>query len=309
MQRIRIATRKSELALWQARHVQAVLAELAPEAEVELMPMSTQGDQWLAAPLSEIGGKGLFIKELEQAMLAGSADIAVHSMKDVPAQLPSDFALPVIAFRDDVRDAVVGRSAATLAELPPGAVVGSASLRRGAQILARFPQLQIKPIRGNVQTRLAKLDAGDYDAIILACAGLARLGLSARITEYLAIADSLPAAGQGALGIECRADASELLALLARLNDPRVAACVQAERAVSGGLGADCSMPVAAYAEWQGETLVLQALLASADGQRVLRAQAQGTDPERVGQEAAQQLLAQGGDEILAALTKPAAGT
>ncbi len=304
MNRVRIATRKSELALWQAYHVQDALRAQHPGLEVEVVPLSTKGDQWLQAPLSEIGGKGLFIKELENAMLDGRADIAVHSMKDVPADMPEGFALPVICTRHDVRDVVVGRTAPTLAELPPGSVVGSASLRRGAQILARFPKLQVKPIRGNVQTRLAKLDAGEYDALILACAGLDRLKLDHRITERLSVSDSLPSAGQGALGIECRSDQQALIELLLPLNEDVVFRCVEAERAVSRGLGADCSMPVAAYAELNGDELNLQALLASANGRRVLRASASGTDPLAVGKAAADELLAQGAAEILAELDK-----
>jgi hydroxymethylbilane synthase len=303
--RVRIATRKSALALWQAEFIRDRLLGHHPDVEVELVPMSTSGDRWLSSPLSEVGGKGLFIKELEQAMIDDVADLAVHSMKDVPADLPAGFALPVIAFRDDVRDALVSRHGGGLAGLPEGAVVGSSSLRRQAQLLAYRPDLRVKPVRGNVNTRLDKLDAGDYEALMLACAGLERLAMRARISERIALDVSLPAAGQGALGIECREDRTDLIDVLGALVEPQTAACVTAERAVSRGLGADCSMPLAAYAESRASGVWVRARLASADGQRVLDADAVGDDPETVGTEVAGALKTQGADEILAELRAP----
>jgi hydroxymethylbilane synthase len=302
--RIRIATRNSALALWQANHVKHVLEQAWPKLAVELVGMTTQGDQWLSAPLSEVGGKGLFIKELEQALLDGRADIAVHSMKDVPAELPPGFVLPVIGFRDDVRDVLVGRTAPAIAALPAGAVIGSSSLRRAAQLRARRPDLVVQPIRGNVQTRLAKLDAGEFDALILAAAGLERLRLTHRITEHLSVDDSLPAAGQGALGIECAADNGPVRDVLAPLNDADVARCVEAERAVSRSLGGDCSLPIAGYAVLEGQRIRLRALLAAADGSRVLRCECVGDDPDALGADAAAALRVQGADEVLAGLRR-----
>jgi hydroxymethylbilane synthase len=303
-QQIRIATRKSALALWQANHVKHSIQGVHLALNVTLVAMTTMGDLWLSAPLSEVGGKGLFIKELEQAMLDGRADIAVHSIKDVPAELPAGFVLAAVGFRDDVRDALIGRTAATVAALPAGAVVGSSSLRRGAQLLARRPDLTVKPIRGNVQTRLAKLDAGEFDALILAAAGLERLQLKHRITEHLSIEQSLPSAGQGALGIECAAGNQALIELLRPLNDVDVARCVGAERAVSRSLGGDCSLPIAAYAVLEGTAIRLRALLAAADGSRVLRCECTGTDPEGLGAAAAQALRDQGADEVLDGLRR-----
>ena len=305
MKPVRIATRQSALALWQAEFIRDQLRALNPDTEVELVPMTTSGDRWLASPLSEVGGKGLFIKELEQAMVDDVADLAVHSMKDVPADLPQGFALPVIAFRDDVHDALVSRHEGGLAGLREGAVVGSSSLRRQAQLLAHRPDLQIRPVRGNVNTRLNKLDAGEYDALVLACAGLERLAMPERISERITLSVSLPAAGQGALGIECREDRSDLIDMLGSLVEPDTQACVVAERAVSRGLGADCSMPLAAYAQTRGEAVWLRARLASADGRRVLDADALGRDPEAVGAEIAGALKARGAEEILAELRAP----
>jgi hydroxymethylbilane synthase len=301
---IRIATRKSRLALWQAEFIKAQLQRLHPELDVELVGMTTSGDRWLSSPLSEIGGKGLFIKELETAMTDGRADIAVHSMKDVPAELPAGFALPVIGFRGEVRDVLVSRHA-SIADLPRGARVGSSSLRRQAQLLARRGDLQVRPVRGNVNTRLDKLDGGEFDALLLAGAGLQRLGLGDRIREYLSLEQSLPAAGQGALGVECLSDRYDLLTLLAPLNDSSVARCVTAERAVSRSLGADCSLPIAAYATEQAGRLELAALLASSDGTRIVRASAGGSDALAVGAAAAEELRRQGADEILRGLRGP----
>jgi len=302
-QKIRIATRKSKLALWQASFIRDRLHDAHPNIAVELLEMTTQGDKWLSSPLSQIGGKGLFIKELEQALLDDAADIAVHSMKDVPATLPEGFCMPVIAYRADIRDALVGSTMATAVQrLPPGAIVGSSSLRRQAQLLHRRPDVIVKPVRGNVGTRLEKLDAGDYDAIILAAAGLKRLGLESRISEYMSVEESLPAAGQGALGIECRSDYSDM-DLLEALSDHEVFTCVSAERRVSEGLGADCSMPLAAYCIREGEQLLLQAILADQTGKTLLRASARGHDWQALGSEVTDKLLQQGAEDILQSLT------
>ena len=306
--RIVIATRKSALALWQAEFIGSRLRLASPATEVELLGMSTRGDQWLSSPLSEVGGKGLFIKELEEAMLDGRADVAVHSMKDVPATLPDGFVVPLIGFRADVRDALVAATGAGLAELPQGARVGSSSLRRQAMLLARRPDLQVLPIRGNVGTRLAKLDAGDFDAVVLAAAGLERLGLSARITELLPTNVFLPAAGQGALGVECRVEAVELMEFLTSLVDPAIANCVIAERAVSRGIGADCSAPLGAYATVEDNGIRLEARLATPDGTRILEAEARGQQPEVLGRSVADRLLDEGAAELLAQLTETGAG-
>ncbi len=298
-QKLVIATRESPLALWQARFVKAQLETHHDGLRVELLGMRTQGDRWLQSPLSEVGGKGLFIKELEQALVDGRADIAVHSMKDVPAMLEAPFALPVIGFRDDVRDALVTADGRGLADIANGARIGSASLRRQSQLRARRPDLRVEPIRGNVGTRLGKLDSGHYDALLLASAGLKRLNMIERIAEYLEVEDSLPAAGQGALGIECLGAAENVQGLIAPLNDPGVSACVSAERHVSAGLGADCSAPLGAYAVLLGETLHLRAVLATPDGSRLLRATATGTEPREVAAEVVAALLAQGAAELL----------
>ncbi len=294
---VRIATRESALALWQANYIRDQLIACHPGLEVELLGMTTAGDRWLQSPLSEIGGKGLFVKELEQAMLDGRADIAVHSVKDLPAVMPDGFALPVVAFRDDIRDVIVGCPGG-LDALPQGARVGSSSLRRQAQLLALRPDLDIAPVRGNVGTRLAKLDAGDYDAIVLAAAGLNRLEIERDDLFKLPADLCLPAPGQGALGIECLAD-SPVQTLLAPLVDQAVAAAVTAERGVSAGLGADCSLPVAASAEVADGEVTLRALLASADGSTLLRAQARGSDPEGVAAEVVETLYSQGAQTIL----------
>ena len=306
--RLRIATRKSRLALWQAEFVKGCLGRAHPGLEIELVGMTTSGDRWLSTPLSEIGGKGLFIKELESAMSDGRADVAVHSMKDVPAELPGRFALPVIGFRDEVRDVLVSRAVGSVAELPVGARVGSSSLRRQAQLLARRPDLVVAPVRGNVNTRLDKLDAGEYDALLLAGTGLQRLGLADRIREFLSLEDSLPAAGQGALGVECLSERSDVLRLLAPLNDSTVARCVGAERAVSRHLGADCSLPIAAYAVERAGQLHLRALIANGTGRRILRCAVVGRDPDALGADAAAQLRRQGADEILLELREGSRG-
>jgi hydroxymethylbilane synthase len=300
--KLRIATRKSKLALWQAEFVKTRLERAHPELDVELIGLTTRGDQWLSAPLSQIGGKGLFVKELEQAIVDGRADIAVHSMKDVPAILPDGFVMPVIAFREDARDVLLSRGGERLIDLPASARIGSSSLRRRSQLLLIRPDLLILPLRGNVDTRVAKLDAGELDAIVLAAAGLERLGLAARITERLPIDVCLPAAGQGALGIECREGARDVVELLAPLADADSARCVGAERAVGAALGADCTLPIAAHAVRDGDTLRLKALIASADGSKVVRSEVTGRDPGGVGAEAARRLKIGGGDAILAEL-------
>lgn len=295
-----IATRRSRLALWQADHIKHRLEALHRGLSVETLALSTRGDELIDRRLDQAGGKGLFVKELEQAMSDGRADLAVHSIKDVPAELPPGFTLAAITAREDPRDVFVSRSYQKLAEMPRGASVGTSSLRRGAQIAERHPQLEIRLLRGNVDTRLAKLDRGEYDAIVLAAAGLERLGLAARATAHLEVDEMLPAPGQGALGIECLAARDDVAALLAPLADSATTACVRAERAVSRALGGSCSLPLAAYAECS-EKLRLRALVASSDGKRVVRCDLEGEarDPEAAGERAAAALRAQGADEIL----------
>jgi hydroxymethylbilane synthase len=297
--KIVIATRQSKLALWQAHFIQAELRSAHPGLVVELLGITTKGDKWLSSPLSEIGGKGLFIKELEQALLDGRADIAVHSVKDVPAELPDEFAMPVLAYREDVRDALISATGADLGSLPAGARVGSSSLRRQSQLLASRADLSILPIRGNVDTRLKKLDDGEFDAIVLAAAGLHRLGLAARVSQYLQPEVCLPAAGQGALGIECRTGDAAVIDLLGPLENTEVHACVTAERKVSEGLGADCTAPLAAHATIFDGRLSLRALLARPDGSSVLRADAAGEDPVEVGAAVTARLLEQGALKLL----------
>ncbi|MDQ6639269.1 MAG: hydroxymethylbilane synthase, partial [Pseudomonadota bacterium] len=256
-----IATRESRLALWQAEHVRALLALLVQGAgvEVTLLPMTTRGDQITDRSLSKVGGKGLFVKELETALADRRADIAVHSLKDVPMDLPEGFALAAVLEREDARDAWVSNRYAALADVPPGAVVGTSSLRRVVQLAALRPDLRIEPLRGNLDTRLRKLDQGGYDGVVLAAAGLMRLGLADRIRVRFDAAEMLPCAGQGALAIETRADDDDLIARLAPLTDRRTRLAVAAERAVSRALGGSCSMPLAAHAAWQGDMLVLDA--------------------------------------------------
>ena len=298
---LRIATRKSPLALWQSEHVAAALRGAHPGLQVELVPLSTRGDEVLDRSLAAIGGKGLFLKELELAMLRGEADCAVHSLKDVPMELDAPFALPAILTRADPADAFVSNHHATLDALPQGAVVGTSSLRRQAQLRALRPDLQLRDLRGNVNTRLAKLDAGDYDAIILACAGLERLELGGRIRDRLRAPHWLPAPAQAAVAVECRADATDVIALLAGLDDAGTRACVEAERAMNRALGGSCHVPVAGLAQWRGDELWLQGLVGGvADGRRI-RAEAQGpaSDPEALGQNVARQLLGAGAGELL----------
>lgn len=304
MRRIVIATRKSRLALWQAEHVRSTLQARHPGLAVELLPMSTRGDELLQSRLDEAGGKGLFVKELESAMAEGRADLAVHSMKDVPAELPAGFVLAAILDREDPRDAFVSTRYADFGSMPAGAVVGTSSLRREAQIAARHPHLRVKLLRGNVETRLAKLDRGEYDAAVLAVAGLSRLGLQGRIRAELAPEVMLPAPGQGALGIECLAASRDVAALAAGLADVRTAACVQAERTVSRALGGSCTIPLGAFAETADGRLKLRALVASRDGRRIARAECEGaaSDPQALGERAARMLREQGAVEILASL-------
>jgi hydroxymethylbilane synthase len=302
--KIVIATRESALAMWQAHAIEARLAALYPQLDIVVSGMTTQGDRILDVTLSKIGGKGLFVKELEEALAGGRADIAVHSMKDVPMQLPPGFAIAAITEREDPRDALVSSRCKTLAELPPGAVVGTSSLRRESQIRGRYPHLSVAPLRGNVQTRLRKLDAGDYAAIVLAAAGLKRLGLEARIAALLEPEASLPAPGQGALGIECRADRDDLIALLKPLNHANTAACVRAERAMSRALAGSCQVPLGGYAQSEAGRLRLRGFVASPDGTRMVRDEASGAvdDPEALGAALAERLKAQGAAVILAAL-------
>ncbi|HMM55512.1 MAG TPA: hydroxymethylbilane synthase [Candidatus Desulfobacillus sp.] len=302
--RIVIATRESRLALWQANHVRERLLGLYPGCAVELLGMTTRGDQILDRPLAKVGGKGLFIKELETALLDGAADIAVHSMKDVPMLLEPEFALVATLARENPLDAFVSNKYAALEAIPAGGVVGTSSLRREAQLRARFPGLAFTSLRGNLDTRLRKLDEGRYDAIILATAGLVRLGLSARIRAVLPAELSLPAAGQGALGIEALAGRADVAAWLAPLVDADATACVQAERAVSRALAGSCDVPLGAFGQIEGGRLRLRGFVAAPDGSRIASAELSG-DPaaaEALGLALAGELRAHGAEEILAAL-------
>ncbi|WP_017939730.1 hydroxymethylbilane synthase [Zestomonas thermotolerans] len=301
---IRIATRKSALALWQAEYVKARLEQAHPGLAVSLVPMVSRGDKLLDAPLAKIGGKGLFVKELETALLENQADIAVHSMKDVPMEFPEGLGLYCICEREDPRDAFVSNTHESLDELPAGSVVGTSSLRRQAQLLARRPDLEIRFLRGNVNTRLAKLDAGEYDAIILAAAGLIRLGFEARIRSFIGVEDSLPAGGQGAVGIECRSADSELHALLAPLHHRETALRVTAERALNRRLNGGCQVPIACYAVLEHDQLWLRGLVGQPDGSQLLRAEARASaeQAEALGVRVAEDLLGQGADAILKAV-------
>jgi hydroxymethylbilane synthase len=299
VKRLTVATRRSRLALWQAEHVKRLLEARHAGLAVELLPMTTRGDELLDKRLDQAGGKGLFVKELESAMAEGRADLAVHSMKDVPAELPPGFILAAITGREDPRDAFVSNKYKTLSSLPEKGSVGTSSLRRAAQIAERYPQLEARLLRGNVETRLAKLDRGEYDAIVLAVAGLVRLGLAQRITSRLELDESLPAPGQGALGIECLEARTDVARIIHSLNEESTARCVRAERAVSRALGGNCSLPLAAYAVAKGSGMLLRALVASGDGRRVLRAQAEGADPEALGAAVADELRRRGAEEIL----------
>jgi len=304
LREIRIATRQSALALWQADYVKARLEQAHPGLRVSLLPMTSRGDKLLDAPLAKIGGKGLFVKELENALLDGSADLAVHSMKDVPMEFPAGLGLYAICEREDPRDAFVSNRYARLADLPQGGVVGTSSLRRQAQLLALRPDLEIRFLRGNVNTRLAKLDADEYDAIILAAAGLIRLGFAERIRESLTVEDSLPAGGQGAVGIECRTEDAEVQALLEPLHHLDTERRVAAERALNRRLNGGCQVPIACYAVQEGESLWLRGLVGQPDGGLLLRAEARGPldDPAGLGVAVAEDLLAQGAQGILDAV-------
>lgn len=303
--RLVIATRASRLALWQAEHVRERLKALYPVCDVSLLTMTTRGDQILDRSLSKVGGKGLFVKELETALLDGRADLAVHSLKDVPVDLQDPFSLAVILEREDPRDAFVSNDFDSLEQLPAGAVVGTSSLRREAQIRTLYPQLRVEPLRGNLDTRLAKLDRKEYAAIILAAAGLSRLGLSQRIRAYIPVEQSLPAAGQGALGIEVLLARSDIHAWLAPLGNAEAAACSLAERTVSRVLGGSCQVPLAAYATVSGSDLHIQALVAEPDGSLIVRAQAVGpvSAARQLGEGVAKELLEKGASAILAKLS------
>ncbi len=298
-----IASRESRLAMWQAEHVQALLAKASAQP-VSILGMTTRGDQILDRTLSKVGGKGLFVKELETALEEGRAHLAVHSLKDVPMELPKGFELATVMAREDPRDALVSPHVASLDELPAGAVVGTSSLRREAQLRARHPLLKIVPLRGNLDTRLAKLDRGEMQAIILAAAGLKRLGLASRIRQVIPPEVMLPAAGQGALGIEIRTGDAPTAKLVSCLADAKTFMEVRAERAVSRALGGSCQVPLAAYCvtEPDGKTLWLRARIGMPDGSRLCQAEGRGTDPEALGLSVAQDLRGQGADEILSAL-------
>jgi len=301
---LRIATRKSPLAMWQAEHIQARLEAMHPGLSVELVTFTTQGDKILDVPLAKIGGKGLFVKELEVAMLDGRADIAVHSMKDVPMEFPEGLELGVICARENPLDAFVSNTYDSIDALPQGAVVGTSSLRRQCQLQQRRPDLVIKSLRGNVQTRLGKLDAGEFDAIILAAAGLLRMEMHDRIRDFIPADVSLPAGGQGALGIEWRSDDADVQALIQPLHDEITASCVLAERALNRRLQGGCQVPIACYAERTDEALWLRGLVGAVDGSQVLTTEIRGAaqDAEALGIEAAEALLAQGAGDILAAV-------
>jgi len=302
--KIVIASRESALAMWQAKHIQNRLQKLYPASIVEVLGMTTTGDQILDSPLARIGGKGLFVKELEQALADGRADLAVHSMKDVPMNLPEGFAMAAIGEREDARDAFVSNDFESLEALPEGSVVGTSSLRRQSQLQARFPTLKIESLRGNLQTRLRKLDEGQYTAIILAAAGLIRLGLAARIRQFISTADSIPAVGQGALGIEINASRTDMFAILAPLNHPATAACVEAERGMSRALAGSCTVPIGAYAQMKDHIITMTGFVATVDGKEVVKETVTGSteNPEKLGQLLAEKLVALGANRILARL-------
>ena len=302
--KIRIATRKSPLALWQANFVKQNLLLAHKDLTVELIPMVTQGDIILDSPLSKIGGKGLFVKQLEQAILNNEADIAVHSIKDIPAQFPEGLMLATICQRDEVRDAFVANKYASLNDLPEGAIVGTSSLRRQCQLRSHFPHLIIKDLRGNVGTRLNKLDDGQYDAIILASVGLKRLSLEHRISQYIDTDLMLPAVGQGAIGIESRTDDKQILDIISVLDDKKSRACIQAERAMNNALQGGCQVPIAGYCRLNNDELTLQGLVGRVDGSKIIKQQITGfiNEAESLGEKLAKQLLNQGADLILTEL-------
>ncbi len=298
---LRIATRKSPLALWQANFVSAQLKHHHPELQVELVTMTTQGDKILDTPLAKVGGKGLFVKELETGMLEGRADIAVHSMKDVPVDFPTGLHLAVICEREDPRDAFVSNTYSSLDELPQGARLGTSSLRRQSQIAALRPDLKIIDLRGNVNTRLKKLDDGEYDAIILAAAGLKRLEFEERITQFIDTDVCLPAIGQGAVGIECRTDDARVHNLIAPLNDNKTQIRVLAERAMNARLQGGCQVPIAGYAEFDKGLIMMRGLVGQVDGQKIIRGDIAGPadNAEELGIVLAEDLLSRGADKIL----------
>lgn len=304
MKTLKIATRQSPLAMWQAEHIRDRLEALYPHISVELVTFVTQGDKILDTPLAKIGGKGLFVKELEAALLDGRADLAVHSMKDVPMQLPEGLALAVICEREDPFDAFVSNQYAKFEDLPHGAKLGTSSLRRKCQVLKQRPDLEVIDLRGNVGTRLSKLDAGQYDAIILASSGLKRLGLHERIRHTLAPEISLPAVGQGALGLECRSDDQEVLDLILPLMHHETNVCVRAERAFNAYLEGGCQVPIAGYATLDGQTIQLEGRVGSPDGQTLLVQQVQGPEDqaEQLGVQLGKALLALGAGDLLKAL-------
>ena len=302
--KIRIATRKSPLALWQANFVKQNLLLAHKDLTVELIPMVTQGDIILDSPLSKIGGKGLFVKQLEQAILNNEADIAVHSIKDIPAQFPEGLMLAAICQRDEVRDAFVANKYTNLNDLPESAIVGTSSLRRQCQLRSHFPHLIIKDLRGNVGTRLNKLDDGQYDAIILASVGLKRLSLEHRITQYIDTDLMLPAVGQGAIGIESRTDDKQILDIISVLDDKKSRVCIQAERAMNNALQGGCQVPIAGYCRLNNDELTLQGLVGRVDGSKIIKQQITGfiNEAESLGEKLAKQLLNQGADLILTEL-------
>ena len=301
MKTIRIATRESALALWQANHVKKLLEEAHDDVTCEIVGMTTEGDRNKVSPLSQMGGKGVFVKELETALLDGSVDIAVHSMKDVPGELPQGLEIAAMVERADPRDAFVSNNYSTLSELPDGAKVGSSSLRRVLQLKAAFPRLEFQELRGNVDTRLRKLDEGQYDAIILAVAGLQRLGLSDRVADAIHTQTSIPAAGQGAVGIECRADDESTKSLLAAINHTTTWQCVSAERQVTLMLGATCNLPIAVFAEISGNTLQLDGYVSDTKGSQVIRDHQEGAvdDANVLAKMLGQNLLDQGAAALI----------
>jgi hydroxymethylbilane synthase len=298
---LKIATRKSPLALWQAEHVKKQLLQVHSDLSVELVKMTTEGDRFLDAPLIAVGGKGLFIKELEQALLEGKADIAVHSMKDVTIDLPDELALPVIMEREDTRDVFISNTYEKIEDLPERAVLGTSSLRRQSQVKALHPKIELKDLRGNVGTRLGKLDAGEYDAIMLAAAGIIRLGISERITQFVPPSILLPAIGQGAIGIECRAGDDAVYELIEPLNHRDTSLCVQAERAFSRRLFGGCQLPIAGQATIDNDEIELTGLIARVDGSEVIKSELKGSlsDIDSIGITLAETLLQRGGDKIL----------
>ncbi|MEM6998770.1 MAG: hydroxymethylbilane synthase [Pseudomonadota bacterium] len=306
MKTLKIATRKSPLALWQAEYVKKRLLEIHSDISVELVSMTTEGDRFLEASLVDVGGKGLFIKELEQALLEGKADIAVHSMKDVTIDLPDDLDLPVILKREDTRDVFISNEYENIEQLPANAVVGTSSLRRQSQIKALHPKISLKDLRGNVGTRLGKLDEGKYDAILLAAAGIIRLGIAERITQFIPQSILLPAIGQGAIGIECRSGDNVVSDIIAPLNHGETSICVKTERAFSRHLFGGCQLPIAGYASIEGNIIKLTGLIARVDGSEVIKSEREGhiTDIDNIGVALAESLLQQGGDQILQELLK-----